>query len=415
MTSSRACSPRRWTRVRSSPRSASRSREGGLHEVQAAGLALRAGRRVRRQGTAAGVRVAVTGAGAAACSAPRGLEAALAAKLRRPAALAGVKVSANGLNTDLHGSAEYRAAPDPGAGPARGRLRRCRLTRNAAARPAAFLVVGTRRVSRAFGRLTHAHCPPASTTPIDAPARRCDYVADRSWPPRVFLALKLQRPLFLEGEPGIGKTEIAKTLAQDAGPAADSPAVLRRAGPGAVRPTSGTTARQMMEIRLAEADAAGRPTTRGARAQEASTQRPLPDPTRRCCRRSTRQRRAAGAADRRARPRRRALRGLPARGAVGLPDHHSRDRHRASAQSRRSSSSPATARARSTTPSSAAASTTGSTFPTRHASSRSCSARVPGRVRSSWSRRSSPSCRSCARSSSTSCRASPRPSSGRAR
>ena len=40
-----------------------------------------------------------------------------------------------------------------------------------------------------------------------------DYVADRQLATAVFLALKLQRPLFVEGEPGTGKTEIAKVLA----------------------------------------------------------------------------------------------------------------------------------------------------------------------------------------------------------
>jgi MoxR-like ATPase len=35
------------------------------------------------------------------------------------------------------------------------------------------------------------------------------YVADRSCATSVFLALKLGRPLFLEGEAGVGKTEIA--------------------------------------------------------------------------------------------------------------------------------------------------------------------------------------------------------------
>lgn len=39
------------------------------------------------------------------------------------------------------------------------------------------------------------------------------YVADRGLATAVFLALTLQRPLFLEGEPGVGKTEIAKVLA----------------------------------------------------------------------------------------------------------------------------------------------------------------------------------------------------------
>jgi len=40
-----------------------------------------------------------------------------------------------------------------------------------------------------------------------------DYVADRALATVVFLALRMQRPLFLEGEAGVGKTEIAKVLA----------------------------------------------------------------------------------------------------------------------------------------------------------------------------------------------------------
>ena len=38
------------------------------------------------------------------------------------------------------------------------------------------------------------------------------YIADRSLTTAVYLALKLQKPLFLEGEAGVGKTEIAKVL-----------------------------------------------------------------------------------------------------------------------------------------------------------------------------------------------------------
>jgi MoxR-like ATPase len=41
-----------------------------------------------------------------------------------------------------------------------------------------------------------------------------NYVADRPLATAIFLALKLQKPLLLEGEAGVGKTEVAKTLAQ---------------------------------------------------------------------------------------------------------------------------------------------------------------------------------------------------------
>jgi MoxR-like ATPase len=43
------------------------------------------------------------------------------------------------------------------------------------------------------------------------------YVADRSLATAVYLSLSLRRPLFLEGEAGVGKTEIAKVLAQALG------------------------------------------------------------------------------------------------------------------------------------------------------------------------------------------------------
>ncbi len=39
------------------------------------------------------------------------------------------------------------------------------------------------------------------------------YLADRGLATSIFLSLKLQRPLFLEGEAGVGKTEVAKALA----------------------------------------------------------------------------------------------------------------------------------------------------------------------------------------------------------
>ncbi len=60
----------------------------------------------------AGVRVAVTGAGAGGVFRAKELEDKLAGNFSA-AALAGAKVGADGLNSDLHGSAEYRAALIP--------------------------------------------------------------------------------------------------------------------------------------------------------------------------------------------------------------------------------------------------------------------------------------------------------------
>src|SRR5437868_14560229 len=44
-----------------------------------------------------------------------------------------------------------------------------------------------------------------------------DYLADRSLATVLFLALRMGRPIFLEGEAGVGKTEIAKVLSQTLG------------------------------------------------------------------------------------------------------------------------------------------------------------------------------------------------------
>jgi MoxR-like ATPase len=44
-----------------------------------------------------------------------------------------------------------------------------------------------------------------------------DYIAERSLATAVFLALRMGRPLFLEGEAGVGKTEVAKVLAHALG------------------------------------------------------------------------------------------------------------------------------------------------------------------------------------------------------
>jgi MoxR-like ATPase len=59
--------------------------------------------------------------------------------------------------------------------------------------------------------------PPAS---IDATLKllsEANYIADRSLATVLYLALRMGKPIFLEGEAGVGKTEIAKVLAQTLG------------------------------------------------------------------------------------------------------------------------------------------------------------------------------------------------------
>ncbi len=55
---------------------------------------------------------------------------------------------------------------------------------------------------------------PASIDATQALLAEADYVAERSLATALYLALTMQRPLFLEGEAGVGKTEIAKVIAK---------------------------------------------------------------------------------------------------------------------------------------------------------------------------------------------------------
>lgn len=54
---------------------------------------------------------------------------------------------------------------------------------------------------------------PTTIDAVEALLAQGDYVADRALATSLFLALRMGRPLFLEGEAGVGKTEIAKVLA----------------------------------------------------------------------------------------------------------------------------------------------------------------------------------------------------------
>src|SRR5512136_351831 len=54
--------------------------------------------------------------------------------------------------------------------------------------------------------------PIISIEALQADLRSRSYIADRGLATSIYLALKLGKPLFLEGEAGVGKTEVAKVL-----------------------------------------------------------------------------------------------------------------------------------------------------------------------------------------------------------
>jgi MoxR-like ATPase len=94
--------------------------------------------------------------------------------------------------------------------------------------------------------------PPEAVEDVVSLLRAGDYVADESLATALFLALKLGRPLFLEGEAGVGKTEIAKVLSQVLG----RRLIRLQCYEGldvAAAVYEWNYQRQMIEIRLAEA------------------------------------------------------------------------------------------------------------------------------------------------------------------
>ena len=96
-----------------------------------------------------------------------------------------------------------------------------------------------------------------------------NYVADRALATSLYLALKLGRPLFLEGEAGVGKTEIGKVLAETL-----HRRLVRLQCYEGLDVSSAVYewnyARQMLEIRMAEAEGS---TDREALAQDIFTER----------------------------------------------------------------------------------------------------------------------------------------------
>ena len=110
---------------------------------------------------------------------------------------------------------------------------------------------------------------PKSIDETAALLARADYVAERSLATALFLALKMERPLFLEGEAGVGKTEIAKVLAGTL----ERRLVRLQCYEGldiASAVYEWNYPRQMIEIRLAEA--AGKVHEASAKVREASGQ-----------------------------------------------------------------------------------------------------------------------------------------------
>jgi MoxR-like ATPase len=95
--------------------------------------------------------------------------------------------------------------------------------------------------------------PPKSIDDTATLLAEADYVAERSLATAVFLALRMGKPLFLEGEAGVGKTEIAKVLASTLG----RKLVRLQCYEGldiAAAVYEWNYPRQMIEIRLAEAE-----------------------------------------------------------------------------------------------------------------------------------------------------------------
>ena len=221
------------------------------------------------------------------------------------------------------------------------------------------------------------------TTAADVAGRlgATGYLCDDALATVTFLALRMQRPLLLEGEPGTGKTALAEALAE----ALDLPLVRLQCYEG----IDATQAlydwdfpRQILHLRALEAAGAGdrrrggreEPVRRAVPARPAGAGRAAAEP--------------GGAAGRRGRPGRRRVRGVPARGALDLPGDASPSSAPSRPRRRRSSCSPPTAPASCTTRSSGAASTTGSSTPASSARSRSSAPARP-RCPRRWPARSS--------------------------
>ena len=100
--------------------------------------------------------------------------------------------------------------------------------------------------------MTSTAITPDSIEAVQELLRGQGYVADRSLAVPIFLAIRLQRPLFLEGEAGVGKTEIARALSA----ALETPLIRLQCYEGldiSQAVYEWNHPRQLLEIRLLEA------------------------------------------------------------------------------------------------------------------------------------------------------------------
>ena len=119
---------------------------------------------------------------------------------------------------------------------------------------------------------------PSWTTPdeVRAALEREKYVADRDLAVTLFLSLRLGKPVFLEGEAGVGKTEVAKVLASGLGRR-----LIRLQCYEGLDLASAVYewdhARQILEIRLAEAEGRAAAARTRIYSEEFLIKRPLLD------------------------------------------------------------------------------------------------------------------------------------------